>query len=227
MYVRVCLCVCAWACACVRERECVYVCACVCELCLPALKRIQTQRRGKKMLTKTGVPNEIRRRHLSNKVPTITNTMSSLVDWHIDTSVSEEIAVWDRDRGIHRNVSNYVPKYTVSYSCTYSCTKQHASSLATPQLTTLLRVWSQVRRDRSCVWAQTMWTLLCLAAPRTYCSRHWDGLCAAETVCEVHAVKLPLMWAVKPLKCHSAAGVSNFTPRNLSKPKTYSMYHQL
>jgi hypothetical protein len=163
----------------------------------------------------------------SKALPT---SMSNLVDWHIDTNVSEEIVVWDRGRGFYRNVNNYVPKYTGSYSTRplYSRTKQHASSLATPHLTSVLRLWSRVRRDRVCVcvcvcvWAQTVWALRWLAAPRTYWSQHWDGLCAAETVCEVHAVKL--LRAVKPRKCHSAVGVSNFTPCNLSKPKTYFMY---
>jgi hypothetical protein len=156
-------------------------------------------------------------------------SMSSLADWHIDTNVSEEIAVWDRDKGLYQKDRNYVPKYTVSYSIRplYSCTKQHASSLASPQLTSVLRVRSQVRRDRACVWAQTVWALRWLAAPSTYWSHHWDGLCVAETVCEVHVVKLPLMWAEKPRKCHSAVGVSNFTPRDLSKPKTCFMNHQL
>ena len=185
------------------------------------MKRIQMQKcGGKKSLIKLlsrsrfeGDTSRIRSQSLATSI-------SSLVDWHIDTNVSEEIAVWDRDRGFYRNVRNYVPKYTVSYSIRplYSCTKQHASSLATPQLTSVLRVWSQVRRDRACVWAQTVWALRRLALPRTYWSHHWDGLCAAETVCEVHVVKLPLMWAEKPRKCHSAVGVWNFTPRNLSKP---------
>jgi len=62
----VCVCVCVWS-------VCVCVCVCVCESCLPTLKRIQMQRRGKKMLNKTGVPIVIRRRHLSNKVPSVTN----------------------------------------------------------------------------------------------------------------------------------------------------------
>ena len=73
------------------------------------------------------------------------------------------IHVWDTDRGFHWTLSNYVPKYTVSYSTRplYSCTKQHASSLATPQLTSVLRVWSQVRRDGARVWAQTVRALRC------------------------------------------------------------------
>ena len=136
----------------VSVHVCVCVCVCVCVNRVFLLWKEYKCKDVKTTLNKTGVPIEIRRRNLSNKVPSVTKSMSGLVDWHIDTNVSEEIDVWDRDRGFHWNVSNYVPKYTVSYSKRplYSCTKQHASSLATPQLTSVLRVWSQVRRDRVC-----------------------------------------------------------------------------